>query len=45
MPADAIAMAAGLAPAAVLAALGRLELLGLVVREAGGWRKPGRATP
>ncbi len=45
VPAGAIAMSAGLAPAAVQAALGRLELLGLVVREAGGWRKLARATP
>lgn len=44
VPVEAIAMAAGLAPKAVLAALGRLELAGLIRREAGGWRKLPAAT-
>ena len=34
---------AGLAPDAVLAALGQLELRRLVVREGSGWRRSGRS--
>ena len=36
---DSIAMAAGVLPAAVLASLGRLELVDLVVRDGDRWRK------
>lgn len=36
---EAIVRAAGVSPGDALAGLGRLELLGLVVREGGGWRR------
>jgi DNA processing protein len=43
-PADlgSLSRVAGLPPPAVLAGLGRLELRGSAVREAGGWRRPAR---
>lgn len=45
MPSDAVATAAGVPASTAIAALGRLELEGFVVREGSGWRKPTKVGP